>query len=93
MSRLIKAKIDVTKIDKSKLFKGEKGTYMDIDIWINDAQDRFGNIGSISHSMSKEERESGGVKVFIGNVSKEYDITSNESHPKKQEKEIDDLPF
>ena len=34
MSRLIKASIDVNKIKKEHLFKGEKGTYANIDIWI-----------------------------------------------------------
>jgi hypothetical protein len=93
MSRLIKAKIDVMKIDKSKLFKGQKGTYLDMDIWINDVHDQYGNIGNISHSMSKEEREGGAVKVFIGNVSKEYDIQSEQNKPAPKQEETDDLPF
>lgn len=32
MPRLIKAKIDVKKINKDRLFKGEKGTYLDITL-------------------------------------------------------------
>ena len=62
MNRLITAKIDVSKIDKSKLFKGEKGTYLDLTIWVNEVPDRFGNDISIEQRTAKEEN-----KIFLGN--------------------------
>ena len=76
MSKLIKAKIDVTKIIKALLFKGAKGTYLDIDIWISDKEDQYGNNVSIQQQTKKDE-----PKIYIGNgkvkdfVKKETDST------------------
>lgn len=60
--KLINAKIDVTKIDKDKLFKGQKGTYLDLTIWINEKQDQFGNDISIEQRTGKDEK-----KIYLGN--------------------------
>jgi hypothetical protein len=62
MSTLIKAKIDVKKIRKDLLFTGDKGTYLDVDIWINDKKDKFDNDVSIEQSVKKDE-----PKIYIGN--------------------------
>ena len=62
MSKLITAKIDVMKIDKKRLFKGEKGTYLDLTIWINDTPDSYGNILSIQQRTGKDE-----PKIYLGN--------------------------
>ena len=62
MNRLITAQIDVTKIDKSKLFNGKKGTYLDLTIWVNETPDQFGNDISIEQRTAKGED-----KIFLGN--------------------------
>jgi hypothetical protein len=62
MGKLINAKIDVLKIDKSLLFKGDKGTYLDLTIWINDKPDQFGNDISIEQRTKKDEK-----KIYLGN--------------------------
>lgn len=50
----ISIKIDVTKIDKSRLFKSEKGTYLDLTTMIDlDELDQYGNNGFIAQSVSK----------------------------------------
>ena len=85
MSQLIFGKIDVTKIDKSRLFKGEKGVYLDLAIWINDKPDKYGNDISIQQSTKRGED-----KIFLGN---------GKFHEPKEETQIDtsdnasDLPF
>ena len=43
MSQHIILKLDVTKIIKEWLFKGQKGTYLDLVVYENDATDQFGN--------------------------------------------------
>ena len=63
MNRLLLGKIDVTKIDKERLFKGAKGTYLDIVVWINDKEDQYGQIASIEQSTGKDE-----PKIYIGNL-------------------------
>ena len=68
MGTLIKLKIDVTKIDKSRLFAGQKGKYLDLDVWLDeDKPDQFGNTASVAHAQSKEEREAKKDKIFLGN--------------------------
>ncbi len=67
MSKLITASIDVTKIDKTRLITGKKGTYANLTIWVNDEADQFGNTVSIQQSLSKDERESGVDKIYLGN--------------------------
>lgn len=61
MSKLIKAKIDVTKIQKALLFVGKKGTYLDLNIWINDKPDNYGNEISIQQQTKK-----GDPTLYIG---------------------------
>jgi len=62
MNKLINAKIDVKKINKDLLFKGGKGTYLDLTIWINDKPDQFGNDISIEQRTAKGE-----AKIYLGN--------------------------
>lgn len=61
---MIKLNINVAKIDKSKLFKGEKGTYL--NAVLKDHPDDYGNDGFIAMDTTKEERESGVRGEIIG---------------------------
>jgi hypothetical protein len=72
MAKLIGLKIDVTKITKDKLFKGEKGTYLDLTISLNDEKDKFGNDVSCWEKCEKEETKNylGNGKVFWSNDEK-----------------------
>ena len=69
MARIsVALKIDVTKIDKSKLFKGAKGTYLDASVFIDlDNEDQYGNHGMITQQVSKEDREVGIKGAILGN--------------------------
>ena len=62
MGKLITAKIDVTKIQKALLFSGQKGTYLDLTIWVNDEPDQFGNDVSI-----EQRTKQGESKIYLGN--------------------------
>lgn len=75
MAKLISIKIDVTKLDESRYFKGQKGTYLDITGILNDAPDKNGNYGFITQSVTKEEREAKLQLPILGNfkVLKEFD--------------------
>ena len=66
MATIINASIDVTKIPKDALVTGKKGTYANVTVFIND-ETRFGNNASIAMSQSKEQREAGEPKVYLGN--------------------------
>ena len=66
--QMIQLKIDVSKIDKTKLYNGKKGTYLDATLFLYDQVDQYGNHGFIVQSVSKEERESGVKGTVLGNV-------------------------
>ena len=90
MSTLISASVNLSKIDKSKLIDGKKGKYLDLTIWVNDEDDQFGNNVSVQQKLSKEEREGGAEKIYLGNgktfaVGGEKATTTTES--------TSDLPF
>jgi hypothetical protein len=61
---MILAKIDVLKLDKSRFFRGQKGTYA--DLVLVDSPDPYGNDGFIAQSVSKEERERGEKGAIVG---------------------------
>ena len=62
-------KIDVTKIDKSRLFKGEKGTYLNLTTVIDpDNPSKYGDHGFVSQSLAKEERDQKVKAPIIGNA-------------------------
>jgi len=67
MAQLFSASLDVSKISKDKLVKGEKGNYLNITISINDEEDNYGNVLTITESQSKEERESKAKKNYLAN--------------------------
>ena len=45
----VSLKIDVSKIDKARLFKGQKGIYLDATVFIDlDQLDQYGNSGMVT---------------------------------------------
>jgi hypothetical protein len=69
----ISVRIDVTKIDKTRLYKGEKGTYLDLTTFVDtEEKDQYENNGFISQSVDKEERDQGVKTPILGNVKVFY---------------------
>ena len=68
MKHTIALKIDVSKIDKERLYKGEKGTYLDAVLLFDTDMDRFENNGMIVQSVTKDERLSGLRGEILGNA-------------------------
>lgn len=68
MSNIIRVKIDVTKIDKSAIFHGDKGKYIDITLLGNrDGVDRFGKHYMVVQDIGRERREAGEKGPILGN--------------------------
>ncbi len=63
---MITGKIDVMLIDKAKLYKGTKGTYLDF-VLIETPGNQYGNDYMVVQSVTKEERERGVKGVVLGN--------------------------
>jgi len=97
----INVRIDVTKIEKARLYKGAKGTYLDMTTFVDiDNKDQYDNNGFISHSQTKEEREAGQKTPILGNVKVFYtdgDAPQNTAKVQQvmQEADLleDDIPF
>lgn len=65
----VSLKIDVSKIEKARMFKGQKGTYLDATVFIDvDEQDQYGNNGMITQSWKDQQKGEGAIlgnaKVF-----------------------------
>ena len=91
----ISVRIDVTKIDKARLYKGEKGTYLDLTTFVDtDEKDQYENNGFISLSVDKEERDQGVQTPILGNVKVFYTDGAQASTPQATQAVItDDIPF
>ena len=78
--------INVSKIDKSRLFQGEKGTYLDLTTFVDlDNKDQYGQNGIVKQSEKKGEKADlpilGGVKLFWEGESQQ----SNETPPQQSQ--------
>ena len=64
----VSLKIDVSKIEKDRLFKGAKGTYLDATVFIDIGElDQYGNSGMITQDVKKEEKQQGVKGAILGN--------------------------
>ncbi|MEN8901974.1 MAG: hypothetical protein ABF247_11800 [Nonlabens sp.] len=77
MASIISANIDLTKIDKSKIYEGKKGKYYPITIVLNDEVGQFGDSGYVQTEQTKEERDAKAPKSFLGNVKVVWSNGSN----------------
>lgn len=93
----VEVKIDVTKIEKMRLFKGDKGTYLTMTTFIDtEVVDNYGNNGFIAHKKDKDEERT----PILGNVKVFWNPSENQQVPEQApaaEKDPtiydDDIPF
>lgn len=72
--KLFFGKINLKKIEKSKLFVSEKtgAVYLDLTIWVNEEPDNYGNHMSLQQSTEKDAD-----KIYLGN-GKAYEAKHEE---------------
>lgn len=64
----VNLRIDLSKVDESKVFNGAKGRYLDATVFIDiDQADQYGNNGMITQSVTKDEKASGVKGNILGN--------------------------
>ena len=74
----IEVKIDVKKIEKARLYVGEKCTYLTMTTFIDtENTDQYGNHGFIAHEKTKEEKESKTNTPILGNCKIFYEESNN----------------
>lgn len=86
--RVIRCKIDVSKIDKSRLYRGEKGTYLKFSMLEHPTEY---SDWMIVEEVTREEREAGKKGTILGNgnnVERRADV-----HQVASNKPTEDLPF
>jgi hypothetical protein len=100
MGAIINASIDLSKVDKSRIFEKDGKKWLNISISIND-ETKYGNNVGIALSQTKEERDAKSNKTFIGNGKVAWTdgtivvATKEETTPEvtQSAEASDDLPF
>ena len=97
----VELKIDVTKIEKDRLYKGQKGTYLTMTAFIDpDNADQYENNGMITHKKNEGEERA----PILGNAKVFWREGGNDQAPKPQPQQApqqapemdsfdDDIPF
>ncbi len=95
MSILANAKLNLSKVDKSKLFKGKDGAlYLDVTISISDTKDKYDNDVSVTVAQTKEQREAKEPKNYLGNGKVFWKSTPSTNQVNKPvQSSNSDLPF
>lgn len=94
----IAIKIDCSKINKGKLFKGRNGAqYLDATVYLKSEPDQYGNYGMITQDKTKDVSDNG-KNIILGNIKVWNDggNTSNNEKPSDtyaNAEPVDDLPF
>ena len=63
----ITVKVNLDLVLKEHLYKGKKGTYLDLVLW-NTPDSAFGHDFSVKQDLGKEAREQGIQTEFLGNA-------------------------
>jgi hypothetical protein len=68
MASIISGNINLSKLDKSKIYEGKKGKYYPVTVVINNEVGEYGDSGYIMTEQTKEQREAKEQKSYLGNV-------------------------
>ena len=97
--------INVSDIEKGRLFEGKKGKYLDATVFIDiDTADQYGNHGMITQDVNKEEKANGVKGAILGNCKvfwkdgNSQQPQQQQSQPQQPQQQVDnsfddDLPF
>ena len=65
MASIISGNINLSKIDKSKIYEGKKGKYYPVTVVINNEVGEYGDSGYIMTEQTKEQREAKEQKSYL----------------------------
>ena len=91
MKNIINLRIDVSKIDKKRLFTGQKGIYLDC-VLIPKEKNEYGDY-MIVESITKEERKSGRQGTILGNAKTMINESAPVDKRDNNTQTTNDLPF
>ena len=84
MASIISGSIDLTKIDKAKIYEGKKGNYYPVTVVLNDEPGQYGDSGYIMTEQTKDERDAKAAKQYLGNVKVVWTNGQNVDTAEKQ---------
>ena len=100
MSKLgaAKVRINLSKIDKSVIYQGEKGKYIDIVVNIDPEPDSYDQHGMVTQDIGQERRQAGEKGPILGNVQRWWPEQQQQQPPPSQDtapapEDDDDIPF
>jgi len=92
--------INVDKIDKSRIFKGKKGSYLNLTVFVDtEKKGEYGDNGTVSQSASKDDRAAKKKMPIIGNAKVFFIVESAGEAQKSDEPPVpeptmgDEVPF
>ena len=93
-------KIDVTKLDKARFYKGKKGTYATLTAFVDTEKvSEYGDNGTVTQAIDKEERQNGVKLPILGNAKIFYTDAGEKNQNTESvdssniESDADDIPF
>lgn len=90
MPKYLSYQINVSKIDKNRLYVGEKGVYLSGVIVIHDEPDQYNQNGFMTQDITEDERKTGMKSPILGNLK--Y-LPKKEVNEQEKKQAIEDLPF
>ena len=93
----VEISIDVSKIEKARLFKGKKGTYLTMTTFIDiDNKDQYENNGMVTHKKNEGEERApilGNVKVFWSDSGTQAPKATQGTQVSNEPDFDEDIPF
>jgi hypothetical protein len=92
-------RINVSRIDKSAIYEGKNGKYVDLVMFENrDGEDQYGNLGFVTQDIGKDRRLAGEKGPILGNwkeigTPKQPDSNPGSDIPKTDGNDDDSIPF
>jgi hypothetical protein len=99
MGAIIRLKLNLDNLDKTRVVKGKKGNYYDVVVSVNDQVSQYGDNVSAYDDQTKEARDAKEPRNYVGNGKVVWTDgvimaapANQESAPQPQEQEAD-FPF
>ena len=80
-ARFLSLNINMDKVDQQRAYKGQKGTYLNVRLVLQDSVDSYGNIGFLVQETSAEEYKAGVRLPICGSVKERVIASSQSSQP------------
>lgn len=85
--------VEQAKKGHSEFSKADNGKiYANVNVWLNDTVDKYGNIMSCQLNPKKEKKDEDG-QPYIGNMKKSEQKPVTQGDVAAIEEEVNDLPF